>query len=51
MINQVRKVRKLPGATVDDLQHHALPVIRKQPKSLIIHAETNDAVNLHLEIF
>ena len=38
------KVRKLPGATVDDLRHHALPIIRKQPKSLIIHGGTNDAV-------
>ena len=38
------KVRKFPGATVDDLRHHALPIIRKQPKHLIIHAGTNDAV-------
>ena len=37
-------VRKFPGATVDDLWHHALPIIRKQPKSLIINAGTNDAV-------
>ena len=45
------KVRKFPGATVDDLRHHALHIIRKQPKFLIIHAGTNDAVNLHQEIF
>ena len=38
------KVRKFPGGTVDDLRHHALPIIRKQPKYLIIHAGTNDAV-------
>ena len=38
------KVRKFLGATVDDLRHHALPIIRKQPKYLIIHAGTNDAV-------
>ena len=38
------KVRKFPGATVDDLRHHALPIIRKQPKYIIIHAGTNDAV-------
>ena len=25
------KVRKFPGATVDDLRHYALPIIRKQP--------------------
>ena len=40
------KVRKFPGATVDDLRHHALPIIRKQPKYLIIHAGTNNAVKL-----
>ena len=39
------KVIKFPGATVDDLRHHALPVIRKQPKYLIVHAGTNDAIN------
>ena len=38
------KVRKFPGATADNLQHHALPIIQKQPKYLIIHAGTNDAV-------
>ena len=38
------KVSKFPGATVDDLRHHALPIIWKQPKSLIIPAGTNDAV-------
>ena len=38
------KIRKFPGATVDDLRHHALSIIRKQPKSLIIQAGTNDAV-------
>ena len=40
------KVRKFPGATVDDLRHHALPTIWKQPKYIIIHAGTNDAVKL-----
>ena len=35
------KVRKFTGATVNDLRHHALPIIGKQPKSLIIHAGTN----------
>ena len=39
------KVIKSPGATVDDLRHHALPIIRKQPKYLIVHAGTNDAIN------
>ena len=37
------KGRKFPGATINDLRHHALPIIRKQPKYLSIHAGTNDA--------
>ena len=40
------KVRKFPGGTADDLRHHALPIIRKQPKYIIIHAGTNDAVKI-----
>ena len=39
-----RSVKNLPGATVDDLRHHALPIIRKQLKYLIIQAGTNDTV-------
>ena len=38
------KIRKMPGATVYDLRHHALPIIRKQPKPLILQAGTNDVV-------
>ena len=38
MIDQF-KFRKFPRASVDDL-----PIIQKQPKHLIIHAGTNDAV-------
>ena len=38
------KCRKSPRATVNDLQHHALAIIRKQPNILFIHAGTNDVV-------
>ena len=38
------KVRKFPGATADNLRHHALPIIWKQPKYLIIHAGVSNAV-------
>ena len=38
------KVRKFPGATADNLRHHALPIIWKQPKYLMIHAGISDAV-------
>ena len=37
------KGRKFAGATINDLRHHALPIIRKQPKYLSIHAGTNAA--------
>ena len=40
------KVRKFPRATADDLRHHALPMIQKEPKYLVIYAGTNDAVKL-----
>ena len=42
--DQSVKVRKFPEATVDDLRHRVLPINRKQPKYIIIHAGTNDAV-------
>ena len=45
------KVRMFPGATVYDLGHRALPIIRKQLKSLNIHAGTKDAVKFTSEIF
>ena len=42
--NRSVKVRKFPRTTADDLPHHVLPIMRKQPKYLIIHTGTNDAV-------
>ena len=38
------KVRGFPGATVEGLQHHALAIIWKKPKFIILHAGANDAV-------
>ena len=40
------KVRKFPRVTVKDLRHHALLIICKHPKFLIIHVRTNNAVKL-----
>ena len=37
------KVRHFPGSTVDDMNHHIVPILRKKPSHLIIHVETNDA--------
>ena len=40
---RVVKVHNFQGATVDDLKHHVIPLIRKEPSFVIIHAGTNDA--------
>ena len=37
------RIRKFPGATVDDLNYHVHPILRKKPKHIIIHIGTNDA--------
>ena len=37
------KVKGFPGSTVDDLSHHIIPIIRKNPTNMIIHTGTNDA--------
>ena len=41
--NYVVKVRNFPGANVEDVRHNLIPLIRKKPSHLIIHAGTNDA--------
>ena len=41
--NHVVKVRNFPGANVKDMRHNLMPIIRKTPSHLIIHAGTNDA--------
>ena len=37
------KVKRFPGSTVDDLNHHIIPIIGKKPTNMIIHIGTNDA--------
>ena len=41
--NHVVTVRNFPGANVEDMRHNLIPIIRKKPSHLIIHAATNDA--------
>ena len=41
--NHVVKVRNFPGATMEDMWHNLMPLFRKKPSHLIIHAGTNDA--------
>ena len=40
------KVQNFPGANVKDMRHILIPIIRKKPSHLIIHAGTNDAKRL-----
>ena len=39
------RIRKFPGATVDDLNYHVHPILRKKPKHIITHIGTNDATH------
>ena len=39
----VVKVRNFPGANVEVMRHNLMPIIKKKPNHLIIHAGTNDA--------
>ena len=41
--NHVVKVRNFSGANVEDMWHNLMPLIRKKPSHLIIHAGTNGA--------
>ena len=40
---RVVKVYNFRDATVDEMKHHAIPLLRKEPSFIIIHAGTNDA--------
>ena len=37
------KVQIFPDANVEDMRHNLMPIIRKKPSHLIIHAGANDA--------
>ena len=38
------RIRKFHRATVDDLSYHIHPILRKNPKQIIAHIRTNDAI-------
>ena len=40
------RIRKFPGATVDDLYYHVHPILRKKPKHIIVRIGINDATRL-----
>ena len=39
------KVRPQPGCTIEDIEGHIKPIIRKNPDAIIIHSRTNDVTN------
>ena len=39
----VVKVHNFRDAAVDDMKHHVIPLLHKEPTFVIIHARTNDA--------
>ena len=43
------KVQNFPGANEKDMRHNLIPLIRKKPSHLIIHAGTNDAKKKSLQ--
>ena len=38
------KVHNFRGATVDDMKHHVMPLLRKETSFFIIHIGTNDTL-------
>ena len=37
------RIRKFPGANVNDFNYHVHPILCKKPKHIIVHIGTNDA--------
>ena len=38
------KIRSFPGATVDDMYHYLVPLLKKRPDNIIIHCGTNNTI-------
>lgn len=43
--NQLVKVRDFRGASIDDLKHHLVPLLKKEPEHIILHVGTNDSTS------
>ena len=44
-------MQNFQGTTVDDMQHHVIPLIHTEPSLIIIHAGANDAPYSTLDNF
>ena len=42
---KVVKVRSYPGATIEDMRHNAIPILKRKPSTIILHVGTNDTNN------
>ena len=40
------KVRFFPGARIQDMYYYLVPLLRKRPDKIILHAGTNDAPHM-----
>ena len=43
--NRLVKVHDFRGATLADINHHIIPILKKKPDVIILHAGTNDSVS------
>ena len=39
------KVRMFPGASIEDMHYNLIPLLRKKPTTIILHAGTNNCIN------
>ena len=39
------KVRSYPGATIEDMRHNIIPILKRKPSTIILHVGTNDTNN------
>ena len=43
--NRLVKVHDFRGATLADINHHIIPILKKKPDVVILHVGTNDSVS------
>ena len=41
----IKEQSSCKSATIDDLKHHLVPLLKKKPEHIILHIGTNDAVS------
>ncbi len=41
-IGEKINIKTFPGATINDMTHYIQPIMKKQPKLVVLHVGTND---------